>query len=152
MSDEREVTENEIVELVSWLEKAANEWSAKQTYNDMLQGVRKTCRLVHYEFANIDNGILEVCFFLPKQEVQKAFKLGNDLSELDQWFDTINSNEIKVELAEHKKLGTCFVLRRFHYIPREHRDKWLSSLVLPEEDLLLLRRLLNRPPAQLPNG
>jgi hypothetical protein len=142
MDDQDE--EQNIIELVTWIEKVGHEGDALRNLGEHLVGHRKTCRRTGYNFARIDaEGVLEVCFWLPLTEIKKVFDIGDDDQELSDWLDAINANGIEASLVDDKQLGKCVLVKRLHYIPRDARGRWISPDTLPSSDYRALAHLLN---------
>ena len=140
---ESKASEQHLVELVSWLEKAGHLANPARIMGDFFEA-KKSCGRVGYGFSRIETeGILEVCFWFPWVELEKVCAI--DQPTLEGWLGVISSDGIEASVVVDKSLKKCVLVKRLHYIPVERRSKWITPELIPEPDYGVMVKLLNIP-------
>lgn len=133
------------VDLVCWLEKTGQEGKTANIARRLFEGESSTCQSFAYHFEKIESdGVLEVRFYFPFSHLAGIIDIEKDMPEFKKWLSAVNDRDVTIDIGSHKKLGDCIVVHRFHYIPEEHRDKWIGSKVVAVEEQGMLCKLLNR--------
>lgn len=123
-----------LVQLVEWLEAAGQSGDPVAIFGRFIRGEPTSCRRTGYDHSRIAReGVAEVRFWFPLAELRKVCSI-ESTDELAQWLEAISIDGIEASLTPDKKLGTCVLVKRLHYVPVDERGAWTASDITASED------------------
>lgn len=145
--------EEHVAELVAWLEQAA----AKGNTLEIMQKIKADFPVsaigIGYDFSRIDaDGILELKMYFPFDKLSTVIDVNKDIPLLQEWFEAVVNDQIKLTVENHNKFGQCAVTHRYYHIPEDKRDSWLGDPDVAPDEQKVLKRLLGNYPGRSQRG